>query len=404
MIGLHGQRPISNWLDAVRELPAGALVLSVDDIHMLRDAKNANPNIKTVFRKHTSDQHLPGITYDIAVQKARDYFNSFIDGTWMQQELWRYVDYVKEWNEYVASSHNESERQEIITWLNAVTQVWNIEYRKTEKTGYRDIPLVCLSAAIGNDIDARYAKIITDSNNVISYHNYTHFIDGQRDSLDWQYHSGRWAQMDAQFTRQGIYAQWMSTEGGPYNSVTDGWKSSKVLNSNLNRYIEECVKYQIDNISQWNKQNNNRYLGGVLFTFGNTGAWDMYELNASEMASIAKFAKNYLPESPIEPPPTNDDGLPRVQYKRVYLVAPQDATLQQWLDICEEAYQNRNTVGFSFDDAGIGALDDKTAVLYGIDDQPLFINWYKQYYHSTRLEFRDVKKNSNLKHGQQTTE
>lgn len=120
-IGFHGQNPINNWLDAIKELPAGAPVLAVDNVHMLRDVKSVNPGVLTIFRKKINEQAFTP-DFEAAKQKARDYFNTFIDGTWQQQELWRYVDVVKEWNEYVASSQNEAERQLIITWLNAVTK------------------------------------------------------------------------------------------------------------------------------------------------------------------------------------------------------------------------------------------------------------------------------------------
>jgi hypothetical protein len=412
-IGFHGQRPIDGWLEPIRLLPSGTPFLSVNDVHMLRDAKSVNPGIFTVFRKFTDDQHLPGLTYDEALRKARLYFDSFIDGTWLQQELWRYVDAVKEWNEYIASSDSETRRQEIITWLKAVTYVWNTEYRFTEKVGGRDIPLVCGSAAIGNDIDPRYARIVYDSNNIMSYHNYTHFFPqesgahypkGDRDPLDWRYHSGRWTYMDDEFKKQGIYLRWISTEGSPYNSVSDGWRSNKVLGGDINRYIEECVKYQIDRCHSWNEANNGRYIGSVMFTFGRTGRWDDYELNSGEMTQIAQFVQSYAPEPidpepPIDPdqpePPTEpDEGLPRVDYARTYLVVPQDATLEQWLSIAEVAYEQKNTMGGSNDDSGIGFLSNKTAVLYAIQESKHqeYIDWYATHYPGTKLEFRDYPK------------
>lgn len=399
-VGFHGQNPINNWLDAIKELPAGAPVLAVDNVHMLRDAKIVNSGVLTIFRKKINEQAFTP-NFEEAKQKARDYFNTFIDGTWQQQELWRYVDVVKEWNEYVASSQNEAERQLIITWLKAVTQVWNNEYRNTAKVGYRDIPLACLSVAIGNDIDPRYAKIIADSGNIISYHNYTHFENGQRDPEDWRYHSGRWAYMDAQFLAQGIKCRWISTEGGIYEGVYDGWKSAKTVNGSLQRYIDECIKYQLDNVAAWNKANGNRYLGSVLFTFGNTGSWPMYELNTGEMVEIAKVVKSYAPQNPTEPPidpppidpPTEPgDGLPRVQYKRNYWTVPQNVTESQWLEICRQAFTEKRTVGFSYDDAGIGALNEKTAVLYGITNQAEFIAWFNENYPGTKLEFRELPK------------
>ena len=83
-------------------------------------------------------------------------------------------------------------------------------------------------------------------------------------------------------------------------------------------------------------------------------------------------------------------GEPRVPYKRTVLVVPQVSDREQWLVVAEEAYKERQTVGFSYDDAGIGALADKTAVLYGIgaDQQSLFIDWYAQNYPGTKVEFR----------------
>lgn len=296
--GFHGQKPINGWLEPIKLLPPNAPVLAVDDIHMLRDVKGVNPQVRTIFRKYWSNDQGFTPDYEEAKNKARNYFNSFIDGTWQQQELWAFVDVVKEWNEYVASSQGEIERQLILTWLNAVTTVWNQEYRGKPICGNRDIPLACISAAIGNDIDPRFAKVVADSDNIVSYHNYTHFFNGQRDPQDWIYHSGRWTVMDARFKQQGITVKWISTEGGPYNSVTDGWKSSKVLSGNLQRYLDECIKYQLDHISAWNKANNNRYLGGVLFTFGNTGAWPMYELDANQMTEISKKVRDYQPIIP----------------------------------------------------------------------------------------------------------
>lgn len=80
-IGFHGQRPITYWLDAIKILPAGAPFLAVDDVHMLRDAKLANPGILTIFRKKIDVQHF-ATNFEDAKQLARDYFNTFIDGTW----------------------------------------------------------------------------------------------------------------------------------------------------------------------------------------------------------------------------------------------------------------------------------------------------------------------------------
>jgi len=98
-------------------------------------------------------------------------------------------------------------------------------------------------------------------------------------------------------------------------------------------------------------------------------------------------------DEPIPPdPPTPDcKGLPRIQYSRSSLVVPQDATLQQWRAVCDEAFAHRQSVGFSYDDAGVGDLESKAAILYGLNpvDHPNFDAWYERHYPGTVVEFRN---------------
>lgn len=90
-------------------------------------------------------------------------------------------------------------------------------------------------------------------------------------------------------------------------------------------------------------------------------------------------------------PVTDCKGLPREQYKRRMFVVPQDATLAEWLTVCEKAYENRQSVSFSYDDAGIGALPDKKAILYGLrrDQRDEFTAWYAEHYPCTEVVFRN---------------
>lgn len=81
----------------------------------------------------------------------------------------------------------------------------------------------------------------------------------------------------------------------------------------------------------------------------------------------------------------------RVQYDRVYHVISANATLDEAVAIFKAAYaNNKQTVGFSYDDGGIGNnLKSKTVILHGIKeaDKPAFINFYKQYYPSVIVQF-----------------
>ena len=83
-------------------------------------------------------------------------------------------------------------------------------------------------------------------------------------------------------------------------------------------------------------------------------------------------------------------GAPRVQYKRRVLVAHDAASKAQWMAVAAEAYEQRSSCGFSYDDAGIGDLEQRTAVLYGIDigRQASFCDWFEKYYPGVEVEFK----------------
>lgn len=86
---------------------------------------------------------------------------------------------------------------------------------------------------------------------------------------------------------------------------------------------------------------------------------------------------DYHPTDP--PPPDKRLGDAREPYSRVYNRVSSKATLDQWLSVCKEAYLNRQTVGFSNDDAGIGVgLKSKTVVEWGGEfAQAVINNWYE---------------------------
>ena len=92
-----------------------------------------------------------------------------------------------------------------------------------------------------------------------------------------------------------------------------------------------------------------------------------------------------------EPEPEPCQGLPREQYARVVNVVPGTATKARYLEIAELAWDaGRQTVGGSYDDAGLGALDDKAAVLWDIPDadKQLYTDWFVKWYPGTRVSFR----------------
>lgn len=108
----------------------------------------------------------------------------------------------------------------------------------------------------------------------------------------------------------------------------------------------------------------------------NDVAWDDCELHVVE---------NVPP-----PSPAMGRGAPRLQYARRMHVLPPTMTLERAQEIFALAWASgRETVGSSYDDAGIGDLDLRTAVLWDIPlaDQGVLLTWYAEHYPGVRVEF-----------------
>ena len=226
---------------------------------------------------------------------------------------------------------------------------------------------------------------------------------------DWRWYSGRWATMDAEFVARGIHVDWAFGEGGPVLDASEdwsgwldplgGWKNKDCLNGDLEKY-KAVLDYWLQNTFQTPAYQEGRILGLQLFTSGapggSGGQWGNFDLIGDDMQEIASFSGLYdyppVGDPPPPPPPAEDcEGLPRTQYNRRVIVVPQDATATEWALVCETAYQNKQTVTFSYDDAGIGALTGKTAILYGLaeNQHSEFTAWYAEHYPCTVVEFRD---------------
>lgn len=84
----------------------------------------------------------------------------------------------------------------------------------------------------------------------------------------------------------------------------------------------------------------------------------------------------------------------RTPYERVYHVINSDATEDEAVAIFRKAWRNnRQTVGASYDDAGVGdGLKSKTAIIYGIPttQQARFTTFYRQWYPSVSVQFANT--------------
>jgi hypothetical protein len=278
-----------------------------------------------------------------------------------------------------------------------VAQVWDTEYRI--RPGLEHIRLILANTAVGNDIPIETAQAAVDHDCLLGYHTYwpTRYHEVPDDA--WPWYEGRWTQMDNYFQDHGLTVDWSFTEAGPikyygtWPNVTlgplDGWRHEHVHNSDVEMF-KGTITYFMDRWRQWNSEHGDRAGSPMLFTSGFSG-WDLFQIHQPHLNDIAQHIAEWQGSTPPPPPPP--DGLPRVQYKRVYNVLPPHATEAQALSIFASARdRSKETVGYSYDDAGIGALADKTARLFGIAEgqHQTMIDWYEEYYPGTQVEFHPL--------------
>jgi len=94
-----------------------------------------------------------------------------------------------------------------------------------------------------------------------------------------------------------------------------------------------------------------------------------------------------------EPEPEPCWGQPREQYVRVVNVVRQNATEGRYLEIAQIAWgRGKQTVTGSSDDAGMGPLNDKTAVEWDVppEQRQAYVDFYATYYPGTKVKFDGV--------------
>ncbi len=125
-------------------------------------------------------------------------------------------------------------------------------------------------------------------------------------------------------------------------------------------------------------------LGCCGWTLGN---WENQQPNCQDsLPALSQYLlANPVPKWAVPPPPEPEpdpcEGRPRVQYKRSYVLLPPTAT-EQWAEqALKGSFGQRLTLGFSADDAGIGALDVRNILAVNPDDWGGDLRaFYEEYY------------------------
>jgi murein DD-endopeptidase MepM/ murein hydrolase activator NlpD len=403
---IHLQATLPGWLDPVRKAPDYSLVKTVDQGQVFREVKGINPKIYTCLRHWYDGRQVFGGTFEENKERARIFFDTFIDGTFIN-EIAEHCDFVEEWNEYIASSDTPAETAERVTWARAAAEVWRDEYRTIP--GLSHIRLVLCNAAIGNWIHRDFADVAHFYDCAMGYHPYTAWgwdnkpkvrwgedapLDmGVLDTLDWVYLSGLWDSMELDW---GIDLDWVFTEAGPFEGCTDGWRSPTCLDGDLDLYVAS-VRDWLRDVQTTPAYAEGRIKGFGIFTMDTPDdeQFASYQTGVYELDHLVDMlAVEWKPGQPVVPPDPEPGcrGTPRVQYNRVFNVIPQEATTERATEIFVEAWERaKETVGGSYDDAGIGDLNSKIAVLHDLQDsqKQVYEDWFAEHYEGTTVEFSD---------------
>lgn len=321
----HFQDTANNWEAAIPRLPDHSLAKAVDRADILKTVKGINPSHFTILR-HWDDslQHYDGNTnWSVLLERARNWFRTHIDGTFYQKYV-PYVDAVSWHNEIWANSQSQAERLERIEATRAAVWVWENEYKPTFDG--KNIKLVIGEAAVGNDMPREIAQIAIESGNLLGYHPYSLWNNKVRDPGDFEWISGRYDQMEKNW---GLKPVWVFTECGPFSSVLDGWRSSKVLGADVNLYVE-AMRQWIRDMAQTSAYQEGRILGFTPFTTGGGDRWKLFETRQPEMSLLADMIREewkpgtYTPPDP-PPPPVDDNYLINSSFEAGFV---QDGGLQ----------------------------------------------------------------------------
>lgn len=350
---IHLQMPVTDWPQALDRLPPGTTIKSVDRGDLLVETRAHLPSAFTVLR-HWNDNYAWTTDWETAKVLAREWFDSFIDGTFKDHYA-PFVSAVSERNEYSSHVLPYGELIMRILWAQAASTVWATEYRTQSELEH--IRLILMDNAVGNDLPREVAVTAIDNGDLLGYHPYiavyapggrssgsefemrqyarTNFreldmpyiipdgylkagaygIESERRSgepspNEWEWASGRWHFMEQAW---GLKPDWILTEAGPVRDASgtgwlqpnDGWRHNDVCNADIDKLLV-LMDYWLDNIKTTPAYQEGRLYGYHLFTTGGGDTWDLFEFKQPELNDLADWHKNNWKPGVIIPPDPPD--------------------------------------------------------------------------------------------------
>lgn len=316
---LHVQKTVPKWKDCLYLLPNGASVKATGGYEMFAEVKAINPTLFTIHRMvrgewqiYSGDLQSGWFDWETAKNLARQWFNGFVDGTFVEKVA-PYCDAVSWHNEEWADSQPQIQRNERIAATEAAVWVWNKEYRTRFSN---DIQLIIGEAAPGNGMPRRIAQVAIDSGNIVGYHPYEWWNRKVRSDWDWRYHTS--LRFDLMEDIWGLYPEWAFTEAGPLESAVTGWRASECLGGDEDLLIE-AVRLWIRDVMGTNAGRTNRIRGFNLFTTfsPNDKKWGTFHLEQPQLNRLATMvSQEWKPGSATPPQPDPTPNPPNSDFKQ----------------------------------------------------------------------------------------
>ena len=318
----HFQDTTPGWIDALQRCPDGVLVKAVNRADILKTAKQNNPKCVTLLRHwYDHSQHYDFAPYPVKLDRARNFFNSFLDGTFYQQYA-PYVDIIAGWNEVWAESQTAQERADRVEQERAMIEVFKSEHAPRLPAHVR---YAMASSAVGNHQPREMYQLAVQEGVYLQDHPYTHWKNGVRSAGDWQNLSGLWNRKEQEY---GIKPRYVFDEGGPFESAVDGWKSPACLGGNVDAYVN-AVRTWIRDVQKTAAYKEGRIIGPVaIFTTGSSGGqWATYETRQPELNALAdmitqEWKPGSTPPPPPPPPPPTGQGIKNGSFEKPWTNLP----------------------------------------------------------------------------------
>lgn len=296
----HLQDTVSGWGEALNRAPNGVLVKAVNRPDLLRTAKQLKPGCITLLRYWYDDgQHYDGANYTVKLARAKNFFDSFLDETFYR-EYAGYVDIIAGWNEVWAESQTAAEKADRVEQERAMIEVFNRDHKPRLPA---HVKYAMASSAVGNTQPKEMYQLSVQHGCYVQDHPYSYWENGVRGANDFNNHSGVWDRMERAY---GIKARYVFDEGGPFQSVVDGWRSAKCLGGSIEAYVA-AMREWVRDVQKTAAYKEGRVVGPVaLFTTGRMGdVWREYWTERDELIALADmFAQEWRPgTSPPAPPP-----------------------------------------------------------------------------------------------------